>query len=136
MKPLYISPNGDAWFLARDPVTGLAFVRHEANTASGDQVSDIEIGTFLNGPLNPEHLALLRVIGSFISGADAPKAGAENTGKEWTDAELTELGTMLVRGLSIEAIARSLRRDHREVREKVVEVGRSCRGDAGKSHDF
>jgi hypothetical protein len=34
---------------------------------------------------------------------------------------------MLVRGLSIEEIARLLRRDHREVRDKVAEVGRACR---------
>src|SRR6516162_8351233 len=35
MRQLYRSPNGDAWFLARDPCTGLAFVRHEANRPSG-----------------------------------------------------------------------------------------------------
>jgi hypothetical protein len=34
---------------------------------------------------------------------------------------------MLVRGLSIEEIARFLRRDHREVRDKVAEVERACR---------
>jgi hypothetical protein len=32
-----------------------------------------------------------------------------------------------VRGLSIEEVARVLRRDHREVRDKVAEVGRACR---------
>ena len=47
--------------------------------------------------------------------------------REWSDAELTELGDMLVRGLSIEEIARVLRRGHREVRGKVAEVGRACR---------
>ena len=36
-------------------------------------------------------------------------------------------GNMLMRGLSIEEIARSLRRDQREVRDKVAEVGRACR---------
>ena len=35
---------------------------------------------------------------------------------------------MLVRGLSIEEIARFLGRDHREVQDKVVEMGRVCRG--------
>ena len=30
MTSLYQSPNGDSWFLARDPATGLAFVRHQA----------------------------------------------------------------------------------------------------------
>ena len=49
MTPLYQSANGDSWFLARDPATGLAFVRHQANTPSGGQVTDIEIGAFLSG---------------------------------------------------------------------------------------
>jgi DNA-binding NarL/FixJ family response regulator len=40
---------------------------------------------------------------------------------------LTELGNMLVRGLSVEEIARRLGRDHREVRDKIAEVGRACR---------
>jgi DNA-directed RNA polymerase specialized sigma24 family protein len=34
---------------------------------------------------------------------------------------------MLVRGLSIEEIARVLGRDHGEVQDKVVEIGRACR---------
>jgi hypothetical protein len=131
VRPLYISPNGDAWFLARDPATGLAFIRHEANRSSGGQVTDIEVGTFLSGPRNPEHEALLRLIGSFIYGRDRAKSdddkSAENTGKEWSTAELTELGNMLVSGLSIEEIASVLGRGHAEVRDKVVEVGRACR---------
>jgi hypothetical protein len=49
-KHLYTSPNGDAWFLARDLDTGLAFVRHQANIPSGGHVTDIEIGAFLSGP--------------------------------------------------------------------------------------
>jgi hypothetical protein len=36
-----VSPNRDSWFLARDPETGLAFVRHEANAPSGGQVTEI-----------------------------------------------------------------------------------------------
>ena len=131
MRPLYISPNGDAWFLARDLATGAAFVRHEANRASGGQVTDIEIGTFLAGQQNPEQLALLRVIGSFVAGTDSAKAeddrATENTGREWSDTELTELGNMLMRGLSIQEIARQLRREHGEVRGKIVEVARVCR---------
>src|SRR5215469_12641804 len=67
---LYRSPNGDAWFLARDPATGLAFVRHEANKPSGGQVTDIDIGAFLNGPRNAEQEALLQVIGGLICGTD------------------------------------------------------------------
>jgi hypothetical protein len=127
---LYRSPNGDTWFLGRDPATGVAFVRHEANVPSGGQVTDIEIGAFLSGPRNPEHEALLIVIGNSIAnphGADPrddPPAGSP--AKKWSDAELIELGDMLVRGLSIEEIARLLRRDHGDVQDKVVEVGRAC----------
>ena len=52
---------------------------------------------------------------------------AVNAGNEWSDADMKELGVMLLRGLSIEEIARLLRRDHGEVRDKVAEVGRACR---------
>src|SRR6516225_8558401 len=131
MRQLYRSPNGDAWFLARDPDTGLAFVRHEANQPSGGQVTDIEIGAFLSGPLNPEREALLRMIGRFISGTDDTKPDEDqsgvNTDRQWSDAEVTELGNMLIRSLPIEEIARRLRRDHGEVRDKIVEIGRACR---------
>ena len=131
MRQLYRSPNGDTWFLARDPAMGTAFVRHQANAPSGGQVTDIELGAFLGGPRNPEHEALLRLIGASIldpqgAGAD-DELPAENAGREWSDGELHELGDMLVRGLSIEEIARRLRRDHGDVRDKVVEVGRACR---------
>jgi hypothetical protein len=37
---------------------------------------------------------------------------------------LNELGNMLLRGLSIEEIARHLRRDLGEVRDKIVSVAR------------
>jgi len=129
---LYQSPNGDAWFLARDPATGMAFVRHQANVPSGGQVANIEIHAFLAGPVNPEHRALLHLIGSSMLNAQAVDArdepSAENTGREWSDAELSELGNLLVRGLSIGQIADILQRDHREVRDKVAEIGRACRG--------
>jgi len=92
-------------------------------------MTNIEIGAFLSGSRNPEHEGLLRVIGSFIygSGAKSDDQSGENTRKEWSDAELTELGNMLVGGLSIEEIARVLGRDHGDVRDKIVEVGRACR---------
>jgi hypothetical protein len=129
MTPLYQSPNGDSWFLARDPATGLAFVRHQANAPSGGQVTDIEIGAFLSGPRNPEHEALLRLIGTSILDPQAVGADDEPPAvkREWSDAELNGLGDMLVRGLSIEEIARLLRRDHDDVQNKVVEIGRACR---------
>jgi hypothetical protein len=130
MEQLYRSPNGDTWFLARDPATGSAFVRHQANPSSGGQVTDVEIDEFLGGPQNPEQDALLRLIGTSIvnpHGVDADGKLAADTGREWSNAELKELGDMLLRGLSIEEIARGLRRDHGEVRDKVAEVGRACR---------
>jgi hypothetical protein len=128
---LYRSPNGDTWFLARDPETGSAFVRHQANAPSGGQVTDIEISAFLGGPRNPEHEALLRLIGASIldpHGAEAnDEPRAVNTGREWSDAELNALGDMLVRGVPMEEIAHRLRRDHGDVQNKVVEIGQACR---------
>jgi hypothetical protein len=50
-----------------------------------------------------------------------------NTGREWSDPKLYELGEMLVRGLSIAEIARRLRRDKVEIRDKIAEVGRARR---------
>ena len=103
-RQLYRSPNGDTWFLARDPATGSAFVRHQANAPSGGQVTNIELGAFLSGPRNPEHEALLRLIGASILDPRRAEADDEpaavNTGREWSDEELNELGNMLVRGLS------------------------------------
>jgi len=60
---------------------------------------------------------------------------AADTGREWSDAELTELGNLLVRGLSTEEIARLLRRDLGEVLDKVVEIGRICRRPARTNSD-
>ena len=67
-----------------------------------------------------------RVIGASIVAVEDEQPAA-NAEREWSDAELTQLGKLLVRGLSIEEIARVLRRDRREVRDKVAEVGRACR---------
>jgi hypothetical protein len=75
----------------------------------------------------------LRLIGRFIvdpHGAEVEDGLAVNTGREWSDSELNELGNMLVRGLSIAEIARFLGRDHCEVQDKVVEIGQACRGAA------
>ena len=131
MKLLYRSPNGDVWFLARHPETGAAFVRHQANAASGGQVTHVEIDDFLSGPQSPERDALLRAIGSLIIDPQGAEAEEEppvmNPNKEWSDAELKELGDLLLCGLTIEEIAPLLGRDQHEVRDKVAEVGRACR---------
>jgi hypothetical protein len=52
-----------------------------------------------------------------------------NVGREWSDAELFELGNLLMCGLSIEEIAPLLQRSHGEVQDKVVEIGRACKAD-------
>ena len=73
----------------------------------------------------------MRLIGASIFNPRGAEADDEplavNTGREWSDAEMNALGEMLVRGVSIDEIARRLRRDKVEVREKVAEVGRACR---------
>jgi len=47
--------------------------------------------------------------------------------KRWSDAELLKLGDMLLGNASIDQIARALRRDQREVRDKIVEVSGACK---------
>ena len=94
-------------------------------------MTDIELGAFLSGPGSPEHEALLRLIGASILNPLEAEADDEplavNTGREWSDAEMNALSEMLVRGVSIDEIARRLSRDKVEVRDKVAEVGRACR---------
>ena len=89
-RELYGSPNGDRWLLGRDPVAGRVFVRHEANAASGGQVTDIDIGDFLSrGARNPEHQALLRLIGALAAAAaastDQPVAAHEMNAIEFVE---------------------------------------------------
>jgi len=66
MRELYHSPNGDRWYLARDPATGRVFVRHQANLPSGGNIADIEIGMFLSQGKGPEQQELLRLIGTLV----------------------------------------------------------------------
>jgi hypothetical protein len=73
-RELYCSPNGDRWLLGRDPATGDVFVRHEPNGPSGGQPSHIDIGAFLcRGPRNPEHRALLGLIGTLVEGRSSDR---------------------------------------------------------------
>jgi hypothetical protein len=66
-RELYRSPNGDAWFLARDPSDERAFIIHEPNAPSGGQPSHLDVGAFLRlGANGPEHQALLRLIGTLV----------------------------------------------------------------------
>ena len=64
---LYDGPNGQRWDLVRDDAAGRVFVRHTPDPASGGPVGEFEIGEFLiRGLHGPEHLALLRLIGSLV----------------------------------------------------------------------
>ena len=66
-RELYRSPNGDTWFLARDPSNGHAMVVHEANRPSGGKVSFVEVVEFLSNNADaPEGQALLRLMGTLV----------------------------------------------------------------------
>jgi len=65
-RELYRSPNGDSWFLGREPQNGRAFVIHQPNAPSGGRLTHIELGTFLCSGDGPEHRALLRLIGTLV----------------------------------------------------------------------
>ena len=64
-REIYRSPNGDCWFLARDPKNDHGIVIHEPSESSGGRPSFVAIGDFLlPGSDGPEHQALLRLIGT------------------------------------------------------------------------
>jgi hypothetical protein len=75
-RRLYCSANGDRWYLVHDAVTATPLVRHEPNAASGGKATDIEIGAFLSrgGGQGPEHLELLRLIGTLVENEEPPGA--------------------------------------------------------------
>ena len=62
--------------MARDPATGSAFVRHQANAPSGGQVSDIELGGQVNAePARGRHIGLVGGQMDFIRAPTAPRRG-------------------------------------------------------------
>jgi hypothetical protein len=65
-RELYRSPNGDAWFLSREPGNGDAFIVHQPNAPSGGQSSRMELSEFLRSAGGPEQQALLRLIGTLV----------------------------------------------------------------------
>jgi len=65
VRKLYDSPNGDRWYLIRDPSEAV-FVRHEANAASGGHVEHVEIAAFLSRGAGPEQQELLLLIGTLV----------------------------------------------------------------------
>lgn len=66
-RELYRSPNGDTWFIGREPTNGHAFIVHQPNAPSGGRLSHIELGDFLrDGKGRPEQQALLKLIGTLV----------------------------------------------------------------------
>jgi hypothetical protein len=65
-RELYRSPNGDTWFLGREPANGHAFIIHQPNAPSGGRLSHIEVGVFLREGTGPEQQALLRLVGALV----------------------------------------------------------------------
>ena len=71
-RELYRSPNGDTWFLGREPANGHAFIIHQPNGPSGGRLSHIDLGEFLSSGNGPEQQALLRLISTLV---DLPPFG-------------------------------------------------------------
>jgi hypothetical protein len=60
---IYTSSNGDTWHLARDPQSGSAVVRHQANLSSGGKITKTDVDTFLRqAGSGPEFAALRRLL--------------------------------------------------------------------------
>jgi hypothetical protein len=77
-RELYRSPNGDTWFLGREPENGHAFIIHQPNAPSGGRLSHIELGAFLREAAGPQQQALFRLIGGLVDVppyADRTKSG-------------------------------------------------------------
>ena len=65
-RELYRSPNGDSWFLGREPTNDRVFIIHQPNAPSAGRLSHIELGEFLRSGDGPEQHALLRLIGTLV----------------------------------------------------------------------
>ena len=72
VRRLYISPNGDRWYIVFDPHAEV-FVRHEANIAAGGTVTHVEISEFLGSGSGPEQQELLRLIGTLVTEHSDPE---------------------------------------------------------------
>lgn len=65
-REIYRSPNGDTWFLGREPENGRAFIIYQPNAPTGGKLSHIELGEFLRSGEGPEQQAVLRLIGKLV----------------------------------------------------------------------
>lgn len=63
-RELYRSPNGDTWYLGREPTNGRAFIIHQPNAPAGGR--PMELGEFLRQGNGPEQQALLRLIATLV----------------------------------------------------------------------
>jgi hypothetical protein len=63
-RELYSSSNGDRWFLVHTPASNEVLIKHSPNPASGGRHSLSDIGEFLAQGHGPQHVALLRLIGT------------------------------------------------------------------------
>jgi hypothetical protein len=77
-RELYQSPNGDTWFLGREPKNGQAFIIHQPNAPSGRRLSHIELGAFLREGRGPEQQALLRLIATLVDVPPFAERGSED----------------------------------------------------------
>ena len=69
-RDLYLSSNGDTWYLARED-DGKVCVVHEPNQSSGGRPTQFSVGEFLmRGNHGPQHQALLDLIGGLVDRAD------------------------------------------------------------------
>ena len=71
---IYRSQNGDAWLLLRKLPDGRIVLRHEANAASGGDVTDLSVEEFLaiDGP-GMEHRAVRQLLAE-LARRDRPGA--------------------------------------------------------------
>jgi len=79
---IHASTNGDRWFLCHGDDFTDVFVYHEPNAPSGGTPKRVELAAFLvcdEG--SPQHQALLGMIGSLVTSADAG-TGAPTVGPE------------------------------------------------------
>jgi hypothetical protein len=107
-RELYSSPNGDRWFLCRNRASGNVFIRYEANPPSGGQLTDLGIGAYLSrGELDPEHQALLHLIGTLL-GSPLASQDRKQHRRKLTGSPGSSIG--LTRPLSPEAIPACLLR--------------------------
>jgi hypothetical protein len=70
-RKFYESSSGNRWYLIRDP-SGVLFIHHEANVASGGHVEHEDLAAFLSRGDGPEQQELLRLIGTLVEERPVP----------------------------------------------------------------